>query len=110
LYTRPSEQAVTEAMVEALRNIDAEAPAKEPRDDWTSTDLDEAFYEGKLRGFWEMAVYAREALTAALGAQTPPEGAVTEARHTPKDGVPQDALAIIEPTPDAAEELEVVAY
>ena len=62
LYTRPSEQAVTEAMVEALRNIDAEAPAKEPRDDWTSTDLDEAFYEGKLRGFWEMAVYAREAL------------------------------------------------
>lgn len=76
---RPAEQAVAEAMVEALRNIDAEAPAKEPRDDWTSTDLDEAFYEGKLRGYWEMAVYAREALTAALGAQTPPEGAVTEA-------------------------------
>jgi hypothetical protein len=49
-------------LVKALRNIDAEAPAKEPRDDWTSTDLDEAFYEGKLRGFWEMAVYAREAL------------------------------------------------
>src|SRR5690606_32376015 len=74
------EQAVTNAMVKALRNIDAEAPAKEPRDDWTSTDLDEAFYEGKLRGFWEMAVYAREALTAALGAQTPPEGAVMEAQ------------------------------
>ena len=82
---------VTEVMMEALRNIDAEAPAKEPRDHWTSTDLDEAFYEGKLRGFWEMALYAREALTAALGAQTPPE-AVTEAwqpiETAPNDGKP----------------------
>jgi len=29
---------------------------------------------------------------------------------TAKDSVPQDALSAIEPTPDAAEELEVVAY
>lgn len=62
LASSKPELVVTNAMVKALRNIDAEAPAKEPRDDWTSTDLDEAFYEGKLRGFWEMAVYAREAL------------------------------------------------
>lgn len=62
LASSKPEPVVTNAMVKALRNIDAEAPAKEPRDDWTSTDLDEAFYEGKLRGFWEMAVYAREAL------------------------------------------------
>lgn len=69
LKSSKQEQVVTNAMMEALRNIDAEAPAKEPRDDWTSTDLDEAFYEGKLRGFWEMAVYAREALTAAPDGQ-----------------------------------------
>lgn len=69
LASSKPEPVVTNAMVEALRNIDAEAPAKEPRDDWTSTDLDEAFYEGKLRGFWEMAVYAREALTAAPDGQ-----------------------------------------
>lgn len=62
LASSKPEPVVTNAMMKALRNIDAEAPAKEPRDDWTSTDLDEAFYEGKLRGFWEMAVYAREAL------------------------------------------------
>jgi hypothetical protein len=49
----------------ALTEIDGEGPPKEPRKTWTSTDPDEAFEEGAVRGRWEAAVIARRTLEGA---------------------------------------------
>jgi len=46
-----------------LKEIDGEAPANEPRDGWTSTDPNDAYQEGWVRGMWTAAVIARKAIT-----------------------------------------------
>lgn len=54
-------------MLAALKRIDGEATVKEPSGVATSTDAEDAFDEGYLRGLWVAAEMARKAIAQAEG-------------------------------------------